>query len=189
MKHPLTIALALLIIGGLSMWLAHKSETQQQTPRYTEGPREVDYYLRGLKVTTMDKLGQPARTLQAKLVKHFPDDNTTELQTPRLLVYQQETPPWQIDAEHGWVSADGELILLNGNVHIERKPVPGVKPVKIDTRNLRVQPTQDYAETDEVVKVRSYPDRLDARGMQAWFREPSRIKFLADVKGYYAPPQ
>ncbi|MCB1803263.1 MAG: LPS export ABC transporter periplasmic protein LptC, partial [Gammaproteobacteria bacterium] len=118
---------------------------------------------------------------------HFTDDDTTELQQPRLTVYQLDSPPWQVDADGALVSSDGSLILLSGEVAIERAGGSNSRPVRMTTRNLRVQPKQDYAETDEKVRVETDRDWLDATGMQAWFRPPSRLKFLSQVKGYYVP--
>jgi lipopolysaccharide export system protein LptC len=59
--------------------------------------------------------------------------------------------------------------------------------MRIDTTNLRVQPHQDYAETDEHVRVVSEANWVDATGMQAWLRPPTRLKFLSEVTGYYVP--
>lgn len=189
MRHPLILALVLIAAGALSWWLSSAPPAVEEAALTHQGTREVDYYLRGLEAVTMDENGKPARTLSAAELRHFTDDNTTELSRPLLLVHQGDKPAWRIDAEQGWMSADGELILLNGEVNMHREAAPGVAPMHIATRNVRVQTGQDYAETDEQVKVRSNSDWLDATGMQAWFREPSRIKFLADVKGFYAPPQ
>ena len=61
------------------------------------------------------------------------------------------------------------------------------RPMRMHTRDLRVQPRQDYAETDEKVRVDSDVDWLEAVGMQAWLRPPSRIKFLSQVKGHHVP--
>lgn len=153
------------------------------------GERQVDYYLRGLSTTTMGPNGKPARTLSAEHVRHFSDDDTTELKKPRLAIHQGEFPAWEVYSASGWISADGDLVLLDGDVRIDRAEGADNKPLHIRTSNLRVQPRQDYAETDEQVSVRSDQDWIDATGMQAWLRQPSRIKFLADVKGFYAPPQ
>ena len=190
MTHPAVLALLLLLVASVS-WLlrdpAQPGETAPATATHS-AERQVDYYLRGLQATTMNELGQPARTLRAAEAKYFKDNDTTELLEPWLTVHQGERPAWEVRSESGWVSADGSLVLLQGEVHIERAAAPGIDPMQIETRDLRVQPREDYAETDEQVRVRSNQNWLDATGMQAWLREPSRIKFLADVKGFYAPP-
>jgi len=189
--HPAVLALLLLLVASVS-WLlrspSEREEPQETTASHTT-ERQVDYYLRGLQATTMNELGQPARTLRATEVKHFQDSDTTEMLAPQLTVYQDEQPPWEVRSETGWISPDGSLVLLQGEVNISRAAGPGVDPMQIETRDLRVQPREDYAETDEQVRVRSNENWLDATGMQAWLRQPSRIKFLADVKGFYAPPQ
>lgn len=188
MRHPLILTLLLVALAGFSWWLAGEDEAGP-TVAHIQGNREVDYFLRGLDATTMSLQGKPARTLKAEELRHYTDDKTSQLVTPQLLVYQKAGPPWQIESDHGVVSEDGSLVLLQGAVHLQRAAAPGNPPVTIDTRNVRVQPRQDYAETDERVRVRSNDDRIDATGMQAWFRQPPRIKFLADVKGFYAPPE
>ena len=135
----------------------------------------------------MNETGQPAHRLQAERAHHYTDDDTTELQQPQLQVFQLESPPWDVRSQSALISADGELVLLSGDVAIMRDGDARNRPVRIDTRNLRVQPQQDYAETDEKVRVETDRDWLDAVGMQAWLRPPSRIKFLSQVKGHYVP--
>lgn len=181
------LALALVVAALLSGWLADRRQAPAPEPVSPHGPRMIDYYLSGLDVTRMTPTGIPAHRLRADKLRHFTDDDTTELQDPHLTVYQGDAPPWEVDAEQAWVSADGSLMLLTGEVLIEREAGDDNRPMRIMTRDLRVQPQQDYAETDEKVRVDSDSDWLDAVGMQAWLRPPSRLKFLSQVKGYYVP--
>lgn len=178
------LAILLVLVATLSWWL-RDSPAPQTAARDHKGPREFDYYIRGLDVTRMTPEGKPAHRLRAGHVRHFTDDDTTQLMQPRLTVFQEQAPPWEVDAERGLVSGDGDLVLLNGDVLIERAGDAKNRPVRIVTSNLRVQPREDYAETDEHVRVESHADWLDATGMQAWLRPPSRLKFLSQVKGYY----
>ncbi|BAN70075.1 LPS export ABC transporter periplasmic protein LptC [endosymbiont of unidentified scaly snail isolate Monju] len=188
MRHPLFVWTLVALLAGLSWWLAERPAPPREQATVHADVRRVDYYLRELGVTTMGRDGRPARTLRAAELRHYSDDDTTGVRTLRLTLHSRDAPPWEIRADTGWVSASGDLVLLDGEVHITREGAEGVRPMRIDTRNLRIQPEQGYAETDERVRVRSRRDRLDASGMQAWFHHPARIKFLADVKGYYAPP-
>jgi len=184
-SHPYLAAI-LIIVAAISWWFA---PSEDSTPQYApeSGTREVDHFIAGLDVTRMSDTGQPAHRLRAQNLRHFTDDDTTELQTPHLTVFQVDTPPWEVDAESGWVSTDGSLILLSGEVLIERKGDNDNRPIRLLTSELRVQPAQDYAETDEKVRVESEADWIDAVGMQAWLRPPSRLKFLSQVKGYHVP--
>ncbi len=180
----LTILFSALAL--FTWWLSQSKPQAEPVPEFS-GIREVDYYLRDLKVTTMDQQGRPARTLIANELKHFPDDDTIELLVPHMTIYQGDEPPWLVDADQGWVSSDGSLVLLSGAVAVDRKAGPNTRSVRLITTNMRIQPKEDYAETDEKVTVTSSKSRLDAVGMQAWLRKPSRFKFLSEVKGYYVP--
>ena len=180
------LALLLVLAAALSWWL-RDSTPPQSADTERKGPRDSDYHIRGLDVTRMTPDGAPAHRLQARQVRHFTDDDTTQLEQPHLTVFQDQAPPWEVDADSALVSADGDLVLLNGDVLIERAGDANNRPMNIVTRNLRVQPREDYAETDEKVRVTSNADWLDATGMQAWLRPPSRLKFLSQVKGYYVP--
>ncbi len=180
------LAVLLVLAAALSWWLRDVPVPKGMTEP-TKGPRDSDYYIRGLDVTRMTPDGTPAHRLRAEQVRHFTDDDTTRMEQPRLTVYQDQAPPWEVDAEAALVSADGDLVLLSGDVLIERAGQGDIRPMRIVTRNLRVQPREDYAETDEKVRVVSNADWLNATGMQAWLRPPSRLKFLSQVKGYYVP--
>lgn len=185
-SRPL-FALAVLVAAGLSWWLAEQAGRPAVEPVERHGPRAIDYHVTGLDVTRMNAQGSPAHRLRAQNLRHFTDDDTSELQQPHLTVYQDDAPPWEVDAERAWVSPDGSLLLLAGEVLIEREGDADDRPIRIRTRELRVQPREDYAETDEKVRVESDADWLDAVGMQAWLRPPSRLKFLSQVEGYYVP--
>ncbi|MGD1983730.1 MAG: LPS export ABC transporter periplasmic protein LptC [Chromatiaceae bacterium] len=187
--QPRHLVLALLVAGAalLSWWLSEPpAETAERSAR-PDGPREVAYRVRGFEVVRMTPAGIPAHRLTAETLWHFIDDDTTELDTPHLTVFQNDEPPWEIDAERAWVSSDGSLVLLSGEVIIDRAAGARSPPTTIVTRDLRVQPDQDYAETDEPVRVETDSDWLTAVGMRAWLRPPSRITFLSDVEGFYVP--
>jgi len=146
-----------------------------------------DYFVNRMRVTTLTPNGRPARTLWAEHLQHFGDHVKTELSTPHLTVYQGEQPPWEITADRGWASADGELMLLQGDVEIVRGGDTTTRPVHLQTRNLRIEPSKDYAETDEPVYIVSREDRIEAIGMQAWLRKPARLRLLNKARGHYVP--
>ncbi|MCG6966644.1 MAG: LPS export ABC transporter periplasmic protein LptC [Chromatiaceae bacterium] len=181
------LGLLLLVTALISWWLAEETREKPAPITQAQGTREIDYYVSDLDVTRMTPAGIPAHRLRTPHLQHYIDDDTTELKQPHLTVYQAANPPWEIDSERASVSADGKLLLLLGDVLIQREGSDSNVPIHMTTRDLRVQPDQDYAETDEKVRVESGADWIDAVGMQAWLRPPSRLKFLSQVKGSYVP--
>jgi lipopolysaccharide export system protein LptC len=183
LQRDLSVLALVLVLAGGTWWLSSWLHSREESGR--EVGRVPDYYLETLQFTTMDAQGRPARRLRAERMVHYADDDSTELAAPRLTVYDQGRPPWEIQAEQGWVSGDGELVLLQGEVQIDREGAAGVRPVHIVTRDLRVQPEQSFAETDRAVDARSDGDRVRSDGMQIWFDGPVRIKLLSNVRGRY----
>jgi lipopolysaccharide export system protein LptC len=179
----LVIGAVLVVLVGSSWWLIEQSRPKAVV---TENREHIaDYFLEGLSAIQMDVDGIPAQRLTAQRMTHYPDDDSTELTQPRLTMYDEDKPPWRIKAKTGWVSGDGEVVLLQGEVSIDRSAVPGVKPIHIDTRDLRVQPRENYVETDADIHIKSDRSRLQAKGMQGWFSKPIRLKLLANVRGYH----
>ncbi len=175
-------SLFILLAAGSSLLLQMTGEGEIEK---IEAEHTPDYYVEDFSITTMGVDGKLERTLSAERMLHYPDDDSTELTRPHLVIYEEGAPPWKIKSERGWVSGDGQLVLLNGAVEIDRAAAPGIRPVHIDTHNLRVRPKENYAETDEKVKIRSLGDVQRSVGMQAWLGEPIRIKFLSKVRGHY----
>jgi lipopolysaccharide export system protein LptC len=177
----------LLAIALLTWFLAQRDSVAPTAVQESGVPHVPSYYIRNLDTVTMNDQGMPMRTLQSPYVVEFLDDETTELTTPVFGVYRPDQPAWDIRSEHGWLSADGELALLSGRVTMIRPASRDTAPIKIVTSDLRIQPNNNYVETDNPVDAKSNSDHIEAVGMQGWLEQPGRIKFLSNVKARYEP--
>ena len=181
--RQLVLALLLLTVTGLAWWLADPTPITKPTTRTI--PHTPDYSIKRFTATSMSLDGKPRHALAATRMDHYPDDDTTELTAPRLTVYDDDLPPWRIDAERGCVSGDGELVLLKGRVKVLRDRGVGARPVEINTTNLRVQPSANFAETEDPIQIRSGNSWVNATGMKVWFIGSVRMQLLNEVKGQY----
>lgn len=177
--------LLIIIISGLSGLFLDRvgpnKDSEEEKLRH-----DPDYYVTDFTVTTMDENGKPKHLLVAERMNHYPDDDTTELLKPHMEIYRtrEKEPAWNIDSKRGWVSSDGKLVLLLGNVHVRRKGSATNEPVNLWTEELRFHPDDEYAETDKHVKIKNGNSITEAVGMRAWLGE-GRIQFLSRTRGSY----
>lgn len=182
-RRALAAALLLMAVAAITWWFGPRQGTPELLTRSDDSG--ADYYLEQFTATVMGADGTPMRRLRAERMEHYPHDDSTALQQPLVTIFEPQRPPWTVKSEQGWLSGDGELLLLQGTVEIHREKAADTRPVDIYTRDLRVQPEQNYAETDQPIEIRSDNSRVTSVGMQAWFAKPSRIKLLANVRGHY----
>jgi len=175
-----------LLLAAISWWGLQSTSEDLQT-LHRDG-HEAAFFIKGFSVTALDKEGLPRHKLSAAKLEQFMDDDTTELTSPLLTVYDEGRPPWVIRASSGWMSPQGELVLLKGDVLITRQTSTEVRGMKIATRDMRLYPKKDYAEGDKKVRLSSNKDWLISTGFQFWFKKPIRLKLLKNVRGRYAPP-
>jgi lipopolysaccharide export system protein LptC len=178
----------LLALLALATWWGAELLTpkEESKPKPTVG--KVDYYSRDIRRTVMDAAGHPKELLLAESLTHYENDNHTELRQPVLTLYDSNGgSPWIIHAESALLPGDGETIYLQGEVLVEREAAPGVRPIRIETREARVQPDNNYAETDEALRVVSEGETLDGVGGQVWFGDNLKFNILADVRRVSIP--
>ena len=173
--------LVLGLLALLSWWAAERFGPPIEKGKKLE-PGKVDYYSKGLRRTVMDEAGKPKELLVAEELVHYEDDNRSELTKPVMTLYTQEGPPWVIYAETATLPGDGEQIFLNGAVLVLRDANRDGRTMRIETSNARVQPDNNYAETDEDIRVISPPDYMTGTGAKLKFGDGIEYSVLANVR-------
>lgn len=136
----IVLLFGLLVFTGLLWWLpntlvapaAGLVGSKQPTP---------DYYIDDFTVTAMNDAGLPKHTLQAKALIHFPGNEKTRLERPRLVQYPQngtEGPPVVTVSDTGWLSGDGKLLVMSGRVEVARGSGAGFGGAQVHTQQLTV---------------------------------------------------
>lgn len=174
-RQQLTLALILAGLGTAAWWWGRPERVE--APPSASAERRPDYVVEGFRATQMDDLGRTQRHLQARILRHFPGDDSTELDAPELTWLVDQAPPWHAQAAAGRVAAEGNEIQLHGNVVLHRAASATTRAIRIETDSLRVEPQNDYAETDDPVRLYSDRDQLTSTGVRLWFGETLRIEF------------
>lgn len=174
------------LLAVLSWWLAQ--ESAKQLPK---GPVQhvPDFFTEQMTTIEMDNEGKPARILVSDKSVHFADDETTELERPRITLIKENEPPWLIRSDFGWVSKDHKESWLRGQVFIDRDAAPDIRPYHMVTRELHLLREPDYAETDQHVTLTSDNDYSEGIGMQAWLEPDVRVLLKARVKARHIPKE
>lgn len=170
----------LLLLAALSWWLA-----QESAKHLPKGPAQhvPDFFTEQMETIEMDERGLPDRRLFSDKTIHYVDDETTELEQPRLVLYKEPDPPWTLNAERGWLSKDRKEAWLRGEVVIDRNAAEGVRPYHMVTTELHLRREPDYAETEQPVTLISEQSRMESIGMQAWLEPEVRVHLNARVRG------
>ena len=182
-SRPFLLA-TLVAVAAISWWLAGRGGVEET--RSVAAPGHVpEYYATNLRSVGMDAQGRPARSLETPRLTRFLDDQASELDAPVLRIFREGEPPWVIRSERAWVSPDGDIAVLQGKVRIARDAAPGIRPITVDTSNLRVRRQDDYVETAEPATLVSLGSRASGVGVQAWLGTENRIKLLSQARGHY----
>ncbi len=179
------VFLSLLVAG--SGWLLYLLGKPSSDPDDTLR-HDPDFYMKDFITVVMDEGGTPKRELRGERARHYPDTDTNELLRPHLVIYRNGSQPLQLTAESGWVSADGDVVLLQGRVNIWRNDEDGVKQQDVVTRDVRLLPDAGYAETDKPVLIQMSSTEIRSIGMKAYLDE-NRVELLSQVRTYYETKQ
>lgn len=108
----------LTLLVGLSVWLQF-GFLEGEPPAPGEASRnDPDYYIENFTAVGMDEEGKRRYVLEAERLVHYPDDNTSLLDYPHIIQYEPGQMPRHTYADSGWMSGDGNEVLLTGNVRV-----------------------------------------------------------------------
>lgn len=182
------IFIGVLLLAVMSLWL--RGQARDPAPTVLEVvavPHIPDFTIEEFEAVAMDMNGVPRQRIVAPNLLHYADDQTAIIEQPHLIVYNAQTPPWQIDSEKGWLSADGNTLLLKGEVVALRERDKLNERIQIDTRDVDVDLLTDIAVTEEEALIVADRGVTESVGMRARFAE-NRLFLKNRVRGRYAVP-
>jgi len=180
--------LLLLSLALGTTWWVYQMEEKFSAPT-TQIPILPDYTLKKFTSIQMDEQGKLKNQLTAETMIHYPSKNT-ELTSPYLIFYQNTQPLWQVWAEQGEISPDGDQVWLLGQTTLLRqmpnKETLTKPPLKIISRDVWIQLTPQYAQTAAHSLIINGENQIQGIGMRA-FMSIERVELLSQVRGYYVP--
>ncbi len=183
-RHWLPL-LPLLGVLGVTYWLNQLVQPEPVRPDSNKR-HDPDAIMENFSATRLNAQGAPRFTMAAKRMQHYPDDDSTAVDLPRLDMLSPDRPPVHVSARRGLVSSKGEEVLLHDNVEVVREATAEREKLTLRTEYLQVFPDQDLARTDRPVTITDARDVVHATGLE--MNNQTRIlKLLSQVRGEYVP--
>lgn len=174
----------LLLLAG-TYWL--NQQVQPIAPKSDSNQRhDIDYAVDKLYSVTLDERGQPRHLLTTEKMWHYPDDDATHLQSPRLVSMSPERTPMVISADSGKISSRGDEVFLSDNVKIVRLGNPEQDAMEFTTDYLHVIPETEQADTDRPVMMVTKNDIVHGIGMKL-DNKSRTISLLSNVRATHEP--
>lgn len=186
-RGNLLIIAFVLVLVAVSLWL--RGQIRDAAPEVTDisVPHIPDFTIENFEAVAMDINGQPRQRMFAPELLHYADDKTSVVEQPHVIIYNNVTPPWQVDAKRGWISADGNTLLLKEDVVAIRERDAMHEAIRIDTTDVDVDLVKDIAVTDAEAVIVADSGVTESIGMRARFAE-NRLFLKERVRGLYEVP-
>ncbi|NOY71092.1 MAG: LPS export ABC transporter periplasmic protein LptC [Gammaproteobacteria bacterium] len=178
--------LFLLFLVVLSWWLLERSQVATPLPA-REQSSYPDAFMKEFVATTMGSDGTPKYRLQATSLNHYSLEDRSELEAPKITLFQRDAAPWYLEAEQGLVYNKLDKVFLLGQVYMHHRDKKG-QLVEVFTSNMELRPESQYAATEFAVLIKHVLDEKRGMGMQADLGK-AQFALLASVRGRYEFPE
>jgi lipopolysaccharide export system protein LptC len=143
--------LILIAFAGLTIWLERVTRVDD-VPSTGKLRHDPDVIVDNFTLRRFDETGVVQHTLTATQMRHYPDDDSTELDAPTLL-YLGKLSPTHITSDRATLTKDGKEAILRDNVRVLREAGAGNAEMTLTTTVLYVYPEDEIAQTDQPVRI------------------------------------
>ena len=187
-RPTILLPLALLaLLAMLTFWIDY---SVQMPDAKADGSsrHDPDYILNNFVTSRTDENGDLRYKLTAAEMRHYPDDDTTELEVPHFTRYETDKPFSQIEGKQGFVSSDGKEIEFVGDVKVIRQAYNGNGEMQVLTDRLMLLPNEERATTSSPVLITQAPKTVIRATGMIYDKKKKTITLLKRVKAHYEKP-
>lgn len=169
-----------------TLWSGWQAWNNREKVTASEAEAGHDYVLHDFQIVALDAQGKESVTLRAPRLARNSSDEALDITSPEFLLPDSAGKHWQLAAATGWVSADGEQMILRGGVKGDSPQDAAITPTTFRSDTLTVYPQRSLAETADAVEMtqpgltqRGVGMRMDA--------STNTLSLLSQVKTRYEP--
>ena len=185
MAKQFKLILILLAVTVISTWVLYRINLESVLSGVNTA-NTPDYFMEDFTTLAMNEAGNPDYKLYGIYMAHYPDSDTTEILKPSIDFLSTGKPTMHVIADKGWLTANNEVVLLNGNVEFTQKDEAGEPLMQITTDKARVLIDQNYVETDQYTKIVTRRTSITGTGMLADLKT-GKLSVLNDVHTIIMP--
>ncbi len=152
------------------------------------GPPRSDYTLSDFTLNALDSSGELAFTVKGPFLARRDHDGSVFVTKPDYVMVDGNGLPWDGTSETAWISKNGSVMKLQGEVEMHRVSGPDTKPVSIRTSDLTAWPKEKRMETAAATRIIQPGSILRGVGMRADL-DGKQLELLSDVHGTLQTPR
>lgn len=186
-----TILFPLAVLGLLALLTLWIDRTvQPPEPRVDGSTRhDPDYMLNNFVTTKTDVAGNISHVLKASEMRHYPDDDSTELENPHFTQYGGPGQPnTMIEGKRGSVSGNGEIVKFYDDVRVVRQASADKEEMTLTTDYLELEPKREVATTNRPVVITQGPKTVVRAVGMIYDKKNQTIQLNKRVRTHYEKP-
>ncbi|HYF57763.1 MAG TPA: LPS export ABC transporter periplasmic protein LptC, partial [Burkholderiaceae bacterium] len=152
----LAAGVSLVLLAALGLFTYHLSQSPGAGLERADAglaPGEPDYFVERLALLSMNDRGEPTYRLEARQLRHFPQDDSTEFDAPVMVSLDPARPRITVVADRGRLIEGGGEAHLSGNVVVTRAATDRGAKMVAETEYAIVYPDRDLIVTDRPVTL------------------------------------
>ncbi|GHT93705.1 hypothetical protein AGMMS49545_13590 [Betaproteobacteria bacterium] len=190
LKHgsaPALFPLLLLVaLAALAYWL--EASTEPQPPQPDANLRhDPDATAEKFTVLRYDPGGKLRYRLVADAMEHYPDDDSSHVQNPRLTHYRPQSPDITLTGKSALVTEKGNRVLIQEDVALTRAGFAGRPELVARTSELTVLPDEGKAFNHHPVHITQGTNWMNGVGLQMDNNEGTFV-LQKQARGAYVRP-
>jgi len=179
--------LMLAAVAAVAVWLDRQVQPAEvaNTGKMRHDP---DYIVQNFSVTQMGPDGLARYKLDAHRMQHYPDDDTTSLDEPKVVNFRGPKITLTATSKSGMLSSNGENAYLIDDVRVVRSAYDDHSEMTMLTSWLHIVPDTGIAKTDRPVRIYDANTVITSDGLE-FNNETHILNFLSNVRGRYQKPK
>jgi len=181
------VSVMLLLTAALacSAWSIFLTQATSDTvsPAVSTQP---DAFMKQVVAIMLSRSGAPTLRVESPSMTHYTDNDSTQIETPHVVIYRESSQPWQVDAKHAVATHGLNTIHFSEHVVLHHPNDSDTTDTTLLTEGLTVFPDTEKAETDLPVTITQPNAMMQGIGMLSDLKEGT-IRLLTQIRGQYVP--